>query len=155
MSFLRYVLAEAHPLALRYTPRGNRVDLLGPDPRSWTALSWKIPIQPWPGGIMFDQEVAVQRAADCVCVAASLARNVHRGGLPEGRDQRGIVLCLAQELWRFDAAEIKWLKQLRGEPAAEEADRRSLAREGDPAGRNPAKNMRPARKRQIVDEVGL
>src|SRR5436309_7659095 len=40
-----------------------------------------------------------------------------------------------------------------GEPAAEEAGRRSVARQGDAAGRHPPKNMRPARKRQLVDEV--
>jgi putative transposase len=40
-----------------------------------------------------------------------------------------------------------------GEPAAEEAGGRSVARQGDAAGRHPPKNMRPARKRQLVDEV--
>src|SRR5438045_2473451 len=36
---------------------------------------------------------------------------------------------------------------------AEEAGRRPLARQGDAAGRDPPKNMKPARKRQMVDEV--
>src|SRR5437764_13607552 len=49
--------------------------------------------------------------------------------------------------------EMKRLKQLEEEPAAEEAGGRSVARQGDAAGRHPPKNMRPARKRQLVDEV--
>ncbi len=52
-------------------------------------------------------------------------------------------------------SEMKRLKQLdRGrEPTAEEAGGRPVARQGDAAGRDPPKNMRPARKRQMVDEV--
>src|SRR5215472_2771663 len=40
-----------------------------------------------------------------------------------------------------------------GEPAAEEAGRRPVTGQGDAAGRDPPKNMRPARKRQMVDRT--
>src|SRR5947207_13780242 len=101
-----------------------------------------------------DEEVAVQRAADCVCAAAGGGGHADRRGLPQGRDQRGVVLQLAQKVWRPDAVGDEAAEAAPGgEPAAEEAGGRSVARQGDAAGRHPPKNMRPARKRQLVDEV--
>jgi putative transposase len=51
-------------------------------------------------------------------------------------------------------SEMKRLKAARGgEPATEEAGCRPVAGQGDAAGRHPPKNMRPARKRQMVHEV--
>src|SRR5438552_259799 len=101
-----------------------------------------------------DEEVAVQRAADCVCAAAGRGGHADRQGLPQGRDQRGVVLQLAQKVWRPGAVGDEAAEAARGgEPAAEEAGGRSVARQGDAAGRHPPKNMRPARKRQLVDEV--
>src|SRR5256885_13641130 len=47
-----------------------------------------------------DEEVAVQRAAGCVCAAAGRGGHADRRGLPQGRDQRGVVLQLAQKVWR-------------------------------------------------------
>ena len=77
-----------------------------------------------------------------------------RGGVPEGRHQRGDLLQLAQEVWRADALGDEAAEAARGgEPAAEEAGGRSLARQGDAAGRDPPKNMKPARKREMVDHV--
>src|SRR5205085_9833561 len=47
-----------------------------------------------------DEEVAVQRAADCVCATAGRGGHADHRGLPPGRDQRGVVLQLAQKVWR-------------------------------------------------------
>ena len=51
-------------------------------------------------------------------------------------------------------SEMKRLTPARGgERQAEEDRRRSVARQGDAAGRHPPKTMRPARKRQMVDHA--
>ena len=50
--------------------------------------------------------------------------------------------------------EMRRLKQLEDENSKlQEAGRRSVARQGDAAGRHPPKTLRPARKRKLVDEV--
>src|SRR5437764_5894350 len=88
------------------------------------------------------------------CAAAGRGGHADRRGLPQGRDRRGVVLQLAQKVWRPGAVGDEAAEAARGgEPAAEEAGGRSVARQGDAAGRHPPKNMRPARKRQLVDEV--
>ena len=70
------------------------------------ALTGRSPGTFWPlrkclavlaGRRLGDEEVAVQRAVDRVCVAAS-GGSADRGGVPQGGDQRGVVLRLAQEV---------------------------------------------------------
>jgi hypothetical protein len=62
-----------------------------------------------------DEEVTVQRAADSIRVAASGGRNLDRGGLPQGGDQRGVVLRLAQEVWQASAVGDEAAEQLEEE----------------------------------------
>jgi putative transposase len=51
-------------------------------------------------------------------------------------------------------SEMKRLKQLEEKnQRLKKAGRRPVARQGDATGRDPPKNMSPARKRQMVDEV--
>jgi hypothetical protein len=61
------------------------------------------------------EEVAVQRAADRVRAAAGRGRHADRGGLPQGGDQRGVVLRLAQKYGELMPSEMKRLKQLEEE----------------------------------------
>jgi hypothetical protein len=74
--------------------------------------------------------------------------------LSQGWHQRSDVLQLAQEVRRPDAVGDEAAEAARrGEPAAEETGRRSIARQGDAAGRHPPENMKPARQREMVDHV--
>src|SRR5690242_13921374 len=106
------------------------------------------------GRSMFHEEVAVQRAADRLHPAAGGRRNERRGGVPQGGDQRRHLLQLAQQVWRADAVRDETAEAARGgEPAPEAGRGRPGARQGDAAGRHPPKDMRPARKREMVDHV--
>ena len=59
-----------------------------------------------------------------------------------------------REVRRVDAVGDEAAAAARGgERQAEEDRGRSVARQGDAAGRHPPKTMRPARKRQMVDQV--
>src|SRR5262249_23778814 len=100
------------------------------------------------------EESAVHRAAERVRVTASGGGKDDGGGVPQSRDQRGIVLRLAQEVRgaaavRDEAAEAA----RRGKPASEEASRRPVAGQRDAAGRDPPENMKPARKREMADDI--
>ena len=73
-------------------------------------------------------------------------------GQPQGRDQRGDLLQLAQEVRRVDAVRDETAAPARGgEWQAEEDRGRPVARQGDAAGRDPPKVLKPARQRQMVD----
>lgn len=76
------------------------------------------------------------------------------GGVPASRDQRGDVLQLAAQVRRADAVGDEAASSAGGgERQAEEAGGRAQPGQGDAAGRDPAKNMKPARKRQMVDHT--
>jgi putative transposase len=94
-----------------------------------------------------EQQIAfVLRQAEEGTVVAEVRR--------KGRDQRGLFLQLAQEVWRADAIGDEALKQLeRKNQRLKKAGCRPVAGQGDATGRDPPKNIRPARKRQMVDEV--
>ena len=63
-------------------------------------------------------------------------------------------LQLAQEVRRADAVGDEAAAPARGgERQAEEDRGRSVARQGDAAGRDPPKALKPARKRQLVDHA--
>jgi hypothetical protein len=73
-------------------------------PVFWTVLSWKIPVMiGGQGSGANDEEVEIQRGADRVCVEAG--RGWHDGwrGVSQDRDQRGDVLCVAEEVCGADA----------------------------------------------------
>ena len=62
-------------------------------------------------------------------------------GVPKGRDQRGLFLQLAQEIWRADAVGDEAAKAARGgEPATKKARCRPVAGQGDATGRDAPKN---------------
>jgi putative transposase len=64
------------------------------------------------------------------------------------------LLQLAQEVRRFDAVGDEAAAPARGrEQQPKEDRRRSIARQGDVAGRHPPKTLKPARKRQMVDHA--
>src|SRR5262249_53058202 len=71
--------------------------------------------------------------------------------MPQSRDQRGDVLQLAAQIRRPIAVGDEAAEAARGGEWSAEADRgRSVAGQGDASGRDPPKNMKPARKRQMV-----
>ena len=70
----------------------------------------------------------VQRAADRVRPAAGGGRNGGRGGVPQGRDQRGDLLRLAQEVRRADAVGDEAAEAARGGERQAEEDRRRSRR---------------------------
>ena len=92
--------------------------------------------------------------AEGVHSEAGRRRRSRGGHLPQGGDQPGDLLQLEEEVRRDDAA---------GDAAAEAAGRREreaadagggpVAGSRDAAGRHPPKNLRPGRKRQLVDSV--
>ena len=66
----------------------------------------------------------------------------------KGGDQRGHLLQLAQEVPGLMPSEMKRLRQLEEENGKLKIDRRRpVARQGDAAGRDPPKALKPARKR--------
>ena len=100
------------------------------------------------------EEIEVHGGADRLHSAAGGGRHGGRRGVPQGGDQRGDVLQLAQEVCRADAVGDEAAASARGgERQAEEDRRRPVARQGDAAGRDPPKALKPARKRQLVDHA--
>ena len=103
----------------------------------------------------FDEEVAVQGTADRVRVlrqaeeGTSVAEVCRNAGISEASFYN----------WRkkYDGllpSEMKRLKQLEEENQRLKKRVTDLStRQGDAAGRDPPKNIKPARKRQMVDEV--
>jgi putative transposase len=103
----------------------------------------------------FDEEVAVQGTADRVRVlrqaeeGTSVAEVCRNAGISEASFYD----------WRkkYDGllpSEMKRLKQLEEENQRLKKRVTDLStRQGDAAGRDPPKNIKPARKRQMVDEV--
>ncbi|WP_315727959.1 MULTISPECIES: IS3 family transposase [unclassified Bradyrhizobium] len=74
--------------------------------------------------------------------------------MPQGRDQPGDLFQLEEEVRRAAADRDASTEAARGrERQAEEAGGRSVARQGDAAGRDPPKAVKPGRKRKLVDEV--
>ncbi len=68
--------------------------------------------------------------------------------LSQGWDQRGDVLQLAQEVRGLTPSEMKRLRQLKKKRQTEEDRGASVIRQGDAAGRDPPKVLKPVRQGQ-------
>lgn len=66
---------------------------LGLHPKSWTVLSWKIPVMNGgPGYGVCDEEIEVFRSADRICAQAGGRWHAGWRGVSQGKDQRGDLL---------------------------------------------------------------
>src|SRR5215203_5214377 len=73
-------------------------------PIFWTALSWKIPVMPYgPIDGANNEDIEVFGGADCLRAEAGRGRRRDWRGLSQGRDFRGDLLHLAQEVRRPNA----------------------------------------------------
>lgn len=134
-----------------------QIDLL---PVSWTVLRWRARVQ-WPGDGGGDEAIGVfQRRVTSLRAEAGGGRDEDRGGLQDGRDQRGDVLQLTQEVCRSNAlgddpkgGAANRLRELVEENAKRKRPVPDLCPDKAMlAGCRLAKALRPARLR-LVDEV--
>src|SRR5262249_2895853 len=101
-----------------------------------------------------DEEVAVHRRASRLRPAPRRVRDASGGCLPADGHPGGYVLRVEEEVRQpRGAGSPRVAADARGKCAAEAAGGRPDARQADPAGGDPKKNLKPARRRELAQWV--
>ena len=100
------------------------------------------------------KKIGIHRPADRLCAAAGGFGNGRVGGLPQDGHQRADVLPLEEEIRRSDAVRSPQAQATAGrEHPASSPGGRSEPGQGDAAGGDPKKALKPVLRREIVDHL--